>query len=187
MPSTFPLFAAALLVSAPVLASEVVPIQNFRSVELHGGGYVEVVPGPAQRVTIVEGSGQFTQMRVDRDGKLVIDTCNERCPVTYRLRVRIQSPRVPGLAINGGGVMVAGGGFGPQSHLNAAVNGGGRLDARAIDAASVSAAVNGGGELLVHARQSLSAAVNGGGHVRYWGNPSTSVAIRGGGAVTRAN
>ena len=186
MPSTLPFFAAALLVSAPALA-QTVPVQNFHSVELRGGGSVEVVPGPTQRVTIFEGSGQFTHMRVERDGKLIIDTCDQRCPQHYRLRVRVESPRVPDLGINGGGAIVATGGFAPQDHLSAAVNGGGKIDARSVEASSVSAAVNGGGELLVRPRQSLSAAVNGGGHIRYWGNPTTSVAIRGGGGVTRGN
>jgi hypothetical protein len=187
MPSTVPLFAVALLVSAPILASEFVPVQNFRSVELRGGGTVDLVPGPVERFTILEGTSQVTHMRVDNDGKLVIDTCNEHCPPGYRLRVQIQSKHVPDLAIAGGGVMVAQGGFAPQAHLSAAVNGGGRIDARSLEAASVSAAVNGGGELLVRPRSSLSAAVNGGGHVRYWGNPATSVAIRGGGGVSRAD
>jgi Putative auto-transporter adhesin, head GIN domain len=187
MASTLPLFAAALLVSVPVFASELVPVQNFRAVELRGGGIVDVVPGPAERVTIVQGSSEFTRMHVDYQGRLVINTCEERCPPMYRLRVQIQSPRVPDLAIDGGGMVAASGGFAPQGHLNAAVNGGGRIDARAVEAGSVSAAVNGGGELLVHARQSLAAAVSGGGHIRYWGNPATTVAIHGGGAVSRGD
>lgn len=187
MRSILPLFAASLLVSAPVLASELVPVQNFHSVELRGGGTVDLVPGPAERVTIVEGSSAITQMRVDNDGKLIIDSCNGRCPPGYRLRVQIQSRHMPDLAIAGGGLMVARAGFAPQAHLSAAVNGGGRIDARSLDAASVSAAVTGGGELLVRPRNSLSAAVLGGGHIRYWGNPTTSVAIRGGGGVTRAD
>lgn len=187
MPSTLPLFTVALVVSAPALRSEFVAAQNFRAVELRGGGTVDVVRGPAQRVTIVEGSSQFTHMHVDGEGTLVINTCDERCPPVYRLRVQIQSPRVPDLAIDGGGVMTTSGGFGPQGHLNAAVNGGGKIDARSVDAAAVSAAVNGGGQLLVRPRQSLAAAVNGGGHIRYWGNPATTVAIRGGGGVSRGD
>ena len=187
MPSTLPLFTAALLVSAPALASEFVPVQNFRSVELRGGGIVDVVPAPAERVTIVEGSSQFTHMRVEETGKLVINTCDERCPPEYRLRIQIQSPRVPNLAIDGGGQITTAGGFAPQRHLDTAINGGGKIDARSVDAASVSAAVNGGGHLLVHARQSLAAAVNGGGHIVYSGNPATSVAIRGGGGVSRGD
>jgi hypothetical protein len=187
MPSTLPLFAAALLVSAPVLAGEIVPTQNFRSVQLRGGGVVEVMPGPAQRVAILDGSSQVTRMHVDADGRLIIETCAERCPSGYRLKVQIQSPRVPDLAISGGGLMVAQAGFAAPMRFSAAVNGGGRIDAHAVPANSVSAAVNGGGEVLVQARSSLSAAVNGGGHVRYWGDPATSVAIHGGGGVTRAN
>jgi len=185
MRSILPLFAVAFAAAAPAVATEVVSLPPFRSVELRGGGIVTIVPGPAERVTIIEGSSQFTRMRVDNDDKLRIDTCFERCPPVYRLRVEIQSPRVPDLGISGGGAITAAGGFRPQQQLSAAVNGGGRIDARAVAASSVSAAVNGGGELLVSPRASLSAAVNGGGHVRYWGNPSVSMAVRGGGAVTR--
>jgi hypothetical protein len=183
MRSIVPLFVLAFAASAPALAVEVVPVPGFRSVQLRGGGVVTVVPGPVQRVTIVEGSSQFTQMRVERDGRLRIDTCNERCPRLYRLRVQIQAPRVPDLAISGGGQITAQGGFRPQPQLSAAVNGGGRIDARSVEALNVSAAVNGGGELLVRPRSSLSAAVNGGGLVRYWGNPRVSMAVHGGGAV----
>jgi hypothetical protein len=184
MRSSLPLFAAAIVVAAPAIAAEFVPLPAFRSVELRGGGVVTVVPGPAERVTIIEGSSRVTRMHVDGDRKLRIDTCVEQCPPSYRLRVEIQSPGVPDLAISGGGVITAQGGFRPQPHLAAAVNGGGHIDARAVEAANVSAAVNGGGELLVRPRASLSAAVNGGGHVRYWGNPSVSMAVHGGGAVS---
>jgi hypothetical protein len=184
MRSTLPLFALALAASAPVLATEAVPVPQFRSIELRGGGIVTVVPGPSQRVTILEGSSRFTHMRVEPDGRLRIDTCDERCPPLYRLRVEIQAPRVPDLAVDGGGLVTAAGGFAPQSHLAAAVNGGGKIDARSVEAQTISAAVNGGGELLVRPRTQLSAAVNGGGHVRYWGNPAVSMAVRGGGSVS---
>jgi hypothetical protein len=184
MRSILPLFAAALAVSAPLLATEIVPVPQFRSVELRGGGVVTVVPGPAQRVTIIEGSSQFTRVRAGRDGQLRIDTCTEQCPHNYRLRVEIQSPRVPDLAVNGGGLISVTGTFRPQSQLSAAVNGGGKIDARSVEATNVSAAVNGGGDLMVRPRSVLSAAINGGGHVRYWGNPAVSSAIYGGGAVS---
>lgn len=186
MRSIVPLFAVALALSAPVLATETVPVPvpEFGSVELRGGGVVTVVPAATQRVTILEGSSRFTRMHVEPDGKLRIDTCPEQCPHVYRLRVEIQSPRVPDLAVNGGGIIATAGGFRPQSQLSAAVNGGGKIDARSIEAGSVSAAVNGGGELLVRPRSALSAAINGGGQVRYWGNPAVSSAIHGGGAVS---
>jgi hypothetical protein len=181
--STFPLFAAALLATAPAIAGEIVPVARFNSVELRGGGNVVVVPGPTRRVTIIEGTSRFTRFRMDRRGQLKIDTCNNDCPRYYRLRIEIQSPDVPDLAVSGGGAITVQNGIRAQRQLSAAVSGGGRVDARAVEANEVSAAVNGGGELLVRARSSLAGAVNGGGLVRYWGNPRVSTAIRGGGAV----
>src|SRR4051794_32003376 len=95
MRSTLLFTTAILAFAAPAFAAEVVPVPQFRSVELHGGGAVTVVPGAVERVTIVEGSSQFTHIGVERDGQLRIDTCNERCPPAYRLRVEIQSPNAP--------------------------------------------------------------------------------------------
>jgi hypothetical protein len=187
MRSTLPLFLLALAVSAPAVGLEQVPVPQFRSVELRGGGMVSVVPGAAQRVTIVDGSSEFTHIRVEPDGKLRIDTCNDRCPRLYRLRVEIQTPHVPDLAISGGGQISTSGGFRPQPQLSAAVLGGGRIDAASVEAGNVSAAIHGGGELLVRSRTTLAAAVNGGGLVRYWGNPVVTTAVRGGGAVRQAH
>jgi hypothetical protein len=183
MRSILPLFVTAFAASAPALALENVSVPQFNAVELRGGGVVTVVRGPTERVTILEGSSQFTHMRVENSGKLRIDTCDERCPQHYRLRVEIQSPRVPILAVDGGGVINVAGGFGREGHLIAAVNGGGKIDTRAVDAGDVTAAVNGGGELLVRATSTLTGAVRGGGVVRYWGNPAVTTAIEGGGAV----
>jgi hypothetical protein len=187
MRTIIPLFALALAVSAPALASELVPVPSFRSVELRGGGNVVLVPGAAQRVMIVEGSSRFTRMRVERDGQLRIDACNDHCPHHYHLRIEIQSPRVPDLAVSGGGAITVEGGFRPQSQLSAAVDGGGKIDSRALEASAVSAAVNGGGEISVRPRATLSAAVHGGGAIHYWGNPQVTTAIAGGGHVGPGN
>lgn len=181
--SLIPLFVLPLLASVPALASEVVPVPQFNAVELRGGGNVTVVPGPVERVIIVEGSSRFTRIYVDRQGALKIDACNRDCPRQYRLRVEIQSPRVPALAVDGGGAIAVAPGFAAERHLVVAVNGGGKIDTRSVDAADVTAAVNGGGELLVRARSSLTGAVRGGGTVRYWGNPAVTSAIDGGGSV----
>jgi hypothetical protein len=182
-----PLFAWALLASVPALASEYVAVPHFDSVELRGGGEVSLVPSPVQRVTILSGSSQFTHIYMRRDGQLRIDACNERCPQHYNLQIRIESPRAPDVAIDGGGTIIASSGFAPQGHLSAAVNGGGSIDARSIQATEVSAAVRGGGKIAVRPRASLSAAVMGGGEIRYGGNPSVSMAVSGGGDVRREN
>ena len=173
----------ALATSVPAVASENVPVPAFRNIELNGGGEVMLVPGAAQRVTIVEGSSAFTRMRVDASGRLRIDACNERCPQHYTLRIEIQSPNVPGVGVNGGGTIHAAGGFAEQPQIAAGVSGGGVIDLRAVRGISVAVGVNGGGKVLVNARETLAAGVNGGGTVRYLGNPQVTSAIDGGGTV----
>ncbi|HEX3676477.1 MAG TPA: DUF2807 domain-containing protein [Sphingomicrobium sp.] len=178
-----PLLALALVASVPALAGELVPTGQFDGVGLEGGGSVSIVPGPVQRVTILEGSSRFTHIYVEHGRSLRIDTCNRDCPKHYRLRVEIQSPSVPTLAVDGGGAIIIASGFAPEHRLVAAVNGGGRIDTRAVDVGDVTAAVNGGGELFVRAASKLTGAVRGGGTVRYWGNPAVTSAIEGGGSV----
>ena len=184
MRSYFPLFAAALAISVPALA-ETVPVQAFRNLELRGGGDVVLVPGRTQRVTIVEGSRAVTRVRVDRAGKLWIDACNARCPRHYRLRIEVQTPRVPGVGISGGGSVRAVGGFASQGQIAVGVNGGGKVDLRAIEGRNVAVGINGGGQVLVRAGSTLAVGVNGGGEVRYLGNPRVTSAIDGGGSVRR--
>lgn len=181
--SIVPLFAFALVAAGPAMAAELVPVPRFSGIELRGGGEVTVVPGNVEQVTIVEGSSRYTNVHVDGRGSLKIDTCSQNCPHLYRLRIQIQAPRVPALAVSGGGEISVAPGFAPQPEVTAAVQGGGRVDTRAVEGIDVSAAVQGGGELFVRARSNLSGAVSGGGLVRYWGNPQVSSAINGGGAV----
>jgi Protein of unknown function (DUF2807). len=187
MRSTDLLFVFALVVSAPAFAAETVPVPAFRAVELHGGGIVTLSPASVPRVTIVEGSSQFTHFRVDGEGKLLIDVCQVRCPENYHLRLRIEAPQLLGVGIHGGGLITAANGFAPQKALGVAINGGGKIDVRSMDANAVGAAVNGGGEIFVRARGTLAATINGGGEIRYWGNPALVTSVRGGGLVHRAN
>jgi hypothetical protein len=184
--SIYPLFAVALMAAAPALAAQPIPLPAFKSVELQAGGEVRIVPGPVQRVTLVEGSQEFTTFRMRRDNQLVISTsCNDRCPRHYPLRIQIESPYVPDVAVDAGGRIVASPGFAPQRQVSAAVSAGGTIDLRAVDAYAVSAAVNAGGDIYVRPRASLSAAVNAGGDIHYSGNPAVSMAVQNGGEVRR--
>ena len=188
MRSILPLFAFAFTVSTPATAdAQTVTVPNFRSVELRGGGDVAIVPGPVQRVTILAGSTQFTSLQTDRDGQLRLDACNDRCPHNYRLRIRIESPRMPSVAVEAGGTIVAQRGFAPQSEVAAAVSAGGTIDLRAVDAERVVAAVHAGGDIYARPRARLTAAVSGGGDIHYWGNPAVTMAVNGGGDVRREN
>lgn len=200
------LFLLPLAVAAvPAAAAEVVPVPEFRSIQLRGGGSVIVRPGPAQRVTIVNGSSHFTSFRVDRDGQLEIDACNERCPRQYDLTIEVRYPTVLPLGVKGGGEITVERGFGPQREIALGVGGGGRIDVRSlaagkvaagvtggglidlrsVDAGSVAVGVNGGGKVMVGRSKTLAAGVSGGGEVIYAGNPQVTTAINGGGNVRR--
>jgi hypothetical protein len=185
MRSTLPIFALALAASAPALATEVVPVQHFRSVQLRGGGDVTIVPGAVQRVTILNGSTRYTQIDTDRQGRLNIQACNASCPHNYNLRIQIETPKMPVVAVEAGGTIVAGRGFPAQHDVVAAVSAGGTIDLRALDAMTATAAVNAGGDIYVRPRSNLTAAVNSGGDIHYSGNPQVTMAVRGGGNVSR--
>jgi Putative auto-transporter adhesin, head GIN domain len=177
------LFLLPLAVSAPALALETVPLPQFNAVELRGGGEVTLRQGATQRVTLLEGSSRFSDIRVEDEGKLRIDVCNDRCPSHYRLRILIESPRIPRtLAVAGGGRITATSGS-VEKVLTLAVSGGGVIDTTAAPSEVVTAAVNGGGRINASSRNVLTAAVNGGGEVHYWGNPRVTTAIHGGGTI----
>jgi hypothetical protein len=173
------------LAAVPAIAGETVPVHDFRSVQLRGGGTIVLRPGPVKRVTITKGSTQVTSFTVDSRGRLTIDACTGNCPAQYDLRIEIASPTVPDVAIMGGGSIAAAPGFAPQGQISAAVNGGGNIDLRSVSASNASIAINGGGKVLAGRLQTLSASVNGGGEIRYAGNPQVSSAVRGGGIVRR--
>jgi len=167
-------------------AQQVMPVSAFRSVELKGGGDLTIVPGAVQRVTLLAGNNAITHFRVRDGGKLEIETsCDSRCPHNYDLRIRIESPTVPDVAVQAGGTIAAGRGFAPQPDIAAAVSAGGTIDLRAVAAEEVSAAVHAGGDIYVHAVRALNAAVNAGGDIHYSGNPQVSMAVANGGNVSR--
>lgn len=180
------LFAAAMIV-VPAHAATTVSVSPFDSIELHGGGHVILRHGGAQAVHLLKGSTAFTRIHIDPSDprKLVIDACNENCPHNYALEIAVDTPRIEGVAVSGGGKIETAGTFPGQDSIAAAVHGGGTIDVRAIDAAIAKAAVEGGGEIRVKARNALIAAVNGGGKIRYWGNPNLTQAVEGGGDVSK--
>jgi hypothetical protein len=177
--------AAGLLAAVPAFAGAV-PTGAFDQVRLNGGGHLIIRHGARQSVNLVKGSTQYTTFKI-RDGhKLEIDACNDHCPMTYDLEIEIVTPEVTGVALNGGGELVAQGAFPHQDRLAAAINGGGDMDVGAISATSVDAAVRGGGDIVVTATRELNAAVSGGGDITYHGNPQVNEAVRGGGSVSAA-
>ncbi|HTW36887.1 MAG TPA: DUF2807 domain-containing protein [Rhizomicrobium sp.] len=164
-----------------------VPVGHFDSVELRGGGHVILRYGATERVTLISGSTQFTHFHIEDCGRLVINACTYDCPSHYDLEIQILAPHVNAVAIRGGGHIESVPGFPAQGAITAAIQGGGDIDLRTIDAANGTAAVDGGGKIRIHASRHLTAAVNGGGSIAYWGAAEVTSAINGGGSIHREN
>ena len=179
-------FAAAILVAAPALAGTPVQVGHFSQVQLRGGGHVVVRHGATQSVTLIKGSTQYTNFRIRNGRELVIDACNDSCPSHYDLEIEIVTPDFQAASIDGGGEIEAQGGFPAQDRFAVAVNGGGDIDVKAVNASTADAAVNGGGAIELTATHELNAAVAGGGDIIYHGNPQVHEAVEGGGSVERA-
>jgi hypothetical protein len=175
--------SAFVFAASAALAQTNVPLAHFDGVELRGGGHVIIRHGAVQRVTLLKGSTQFTTFSLRDSGRLVIDACNNDCPMRYDLEIEIVTPSITAVAIDGGGTIEGGPGFPAQRTMTAAVNGGGHVDLRNVPVRSATASVEGGGKIEIRAGASLTAAVNGGGSIRYVGNPAVTTAINGGGSV----
>jgi hypothetical protein len=179
------LLSTSVLGSAAAMAAEAVSVPPFRSIELRGGGHVTLRSGSEQRVTILSGSTRYTHFHVRHDDQLVIDACDEACPHHYDLEIGIVTPGITGVALSGGGEIVAERGFGHQPSIDTAIQGGGDIDVRSIAASRGDAAVDGGGNIRLRAERNLEAAVNGGGNISYWGDPAVISAVNGGGSVNK--
>lgn len=182
-----PLLVTIAAGCAPAAAATTVPVPQFDSIELRGGGHVVLEHGAVQTVRLLQGSTAYTHMHIDAGDtrKLIIDACNMDCPHHYNLQIEIVTPKIEGVAISGGGKIDTNGAFPGQHSITTAVHGGGTIDVRGIDATDATAAVDGGGEIRVKSRDRLTAAINGGGKIRYWGNPNVTEAVNGGGNVSK--
>jgi hypothetical protein len=181
--------AASVTLAAAAFAQTAVPAPPFNAIELRGGGHIVIKHGAVQRVTLIEGSTQYTSIHADSSDprKLIIDACNDNCPMHYNLEIEIVTPGISGVAIKGGGDIESSGDFPGQRAIAAAVKGGGKIDLRSIGAADATAAVNGGGDIDLRAADKLTAAVNGGGKITYWGDPKVTEAVNGGGEIGRGS
>jgi hypothetical protein len=180
------LLGSALAATAPLSAAEPLAVPHFDSIELRGGGDVTLAPGPVQRVTILEGDASSARIHVDGERKLVIEACGGDCRPNLSLHIRVEAPRIPdALAVHGGGAIHVDPGFPHVEDVAVAVEGGGIIDIRALNAEDVAAAVQAGGRIFTRPLSSLAAAINLGGEIHYSGDAQVSTSIDGGGKVLR--
>ena len=177
------------MIASSAAAATVVPVREFRSVELSNGGHVVVRHGAVQRVSVVSGDPRCTEIRVSGDRRLTINHHGD-CPRRDRhdLEIEVVTPRLTGVFVSNGGSMEVVGDFPAQASIEAGVEQGGTVDVRSIAADDADASVFSGGRIFLTARKSLSASVRSGGIIHYWGDPhDVSRSIRDGGAVTRGD
>ena len=180
-PATLPP-AAVAVTESPQGAAGRMELPRFGAVQLRGGAYIIVRHGRGQQVRLVSGLLDPRHVSVTERGQLLID-CGSSCSGVKRPVIEVVSPNVHALAVDGGGTIRTDGEFPLLGSLDLALNGGGTLDARGMEARSVAAALNGGGTIMTHARDELAASVNGGGAVRYRGSPEVDSDVRAGGRV----
>src|SRR6266850_7309636 len=105
------LSASALPMPAPAISQTVVPLAPFGSVELRNGGKAILHHGPVQRVTLLKGSPDYTQVTIADGDRLVIDRCRNHCPRGYELEIEIVTPNIAGISIAHGGTIASWGNF----------------------------------------------------------------------------
>lgn len=181
------LCVAILMMASPaaVHAETDVTVPAFKSVDLRNGGHVILRHGSKQRVRVVQGNTKESAIRVEEDGRLVIDRCPDGCPRGYTLEVEIVTPEIGALSVTDGGWLRSSGTFPKQASLAVAVESGGTLDMRSMNVGAVAAAVLQGGRIFTEPRETLTAAISQGGAVLYWGNPDVRRSIQHGGVVSR--
>lgn len=177
-------FICLTFISVRIAAQTVVPLAPFTLVRLRDGGRVALRHGPVQRVTLVKGSLDQTQVTVDGD-TLTIKNCKFRCPDGYELQIEIVTPDISGISVSDGGIIQSRGDFPNRAEISVAVAHGGTIDIRSMTVNSVNASVNQGGRILTKPQTMLSASVANGGAITYWGDAKVKSSIHRGGVVAK--
>jgi hypothetical protein len=177
---------AAAAFSSPAVTSASLQLPAFNSIDVRNNGHVVLRPAPAQRVTLLKGSLDYTRVEVV-DRVLVIDKCPLDCPRGYELEVEIAVPAISSISLANGGRVQTLGSFARQADLAARVSHGGTIDVRSMTVDRVNAVVEQGGRILTAPRGWLFATVTQGGVVTYWGNPQVKSSVQYGGIVSRGS
>ena len=192
--ATAPLACLALFlatvsaVASPRALQPGIPLAaSFSSVELRNGGDVNLIHGPLQRVTLLEGDPEQSSIEIRDDGRLVIDRCPKRCAGRHDFQVEIVTPSLAAVAVAEGGTIQSQGDFPRQPEIEVAVSQGGTIDIRSMAVANIAASVYSGGRIFVKPADALSADVEQGGNVTYWGDAVVKSSIRHGGVVVKGN
>ena len=164
--------------------------ESFHEVELDGAFDVEIVVGPRASVELAGDEKAVENADVQiHDGRLQISMADRR-PMDGALEVKITTPRLESIEINGaadleltgmktGELTVEVNGAGStraQGHVDSLaleINGAGSVDAVDLVASRVDVEIGGAGTAKVHAVEELYAELSGVGTIRYAGDPAS--------------
>lgn len=179
------LTAFAISAAEPVAAQTVVSVAPFSSVELHDGIKATLRHGPAQNVTLLNGSLEYTRFTVANGGRLVIEKCKSPCPRGYKVEIELVTPDIDEIVVEDGGTIQSQGSFPAQPEIRVAVRNGGAIDIRSMVLDRVTASVEQGGGIFTMPQSFLSASIQSGGVITYWGDARVEKSVRDGGAVRK--
>ncbi len=181
------LSSLAVALPSPTAAQAEVQVAAFDSIELHDGARVILRYGPIQRVTLIKGSLDYTNVTVVDGGRLIINKCKSRCPRGYELEIEIVTSDIASIWVNDGGTIQSQGNFPSRTEIKAGVSQGGTIDIRSMLVDSVKASVEQGGSILTTPQIALFASIEQGGNITYWGEPRVESSVKHGGDVTKGS
>jgi Putative auto-transporter adhesin, head GIN domain len=165
-------------------------VGDFHAVEMRGAADIVVDIGPAASLTATADATTLAGLKSSvSDGRLIIEH-DQHWSWFHRsnLQLRLATPRLDALVMNGAGEVTMNGVAGAKlalqlngagklrasgtiDGLTAHLNGAGDMDLSRLAARDAQVSVNGAGNLPVQASGGLVAAVNGVGSISYAGNP----------------
>jgi hypothetical protein len=167
--------------------SEPMAVAPFRAVELRNGAHAILRYGPAQRVTVLKGNPDETEITIASGDRLVVDRCKSKCIRGDELEIEIVTPELASITLAHGGWIQSRGSFPRQAGLDVTVENGGTIDIRSMSVVNVKASVLSGGRILTKPLTAMVANVVQGGNVTYWGEARVTQSIQHGGVIERGN
>lgn len=187
-------------------ATQIRSVANFSKIKLNGSGDVEIVPSNTQQV-IISGYTNLLEVYESKvqNGELLLGYESRKNIRNDNIKVRIETPDIRGVNINGSGDVVING-FLQGTDLTTLINGSGRIRIQSSAFNSTSYNINGSGDIFaavipsknteanitgsgfieLNCSQNLKIRISGSGTIDYYGNPpATDIAISGSGVVRK--
>jgi beta-lactamase regulating signal transducer with metallopeptidase domain len=151
-------------------------LPKLTSIHVSGG---MVILSYGETASVQPSNGQVIAS-VDAAGRMIVTPCKGCEGGT----LRVTSPTVPPLSVEGGSITVDEG-FPAQAHGSATIRNGGLINLLAVPVTSGDAEIKNGGQIMLSASATLNASVKGGGNILYLGEPQVNSMVKDGGWVSR--